>query len=75
MPETPFSRQYLCMSSWQLVQSGPSEFHVVGNLKTWDIKTELDKIQVPTLLINSKFDHARDAVTRPFFTGMKNPVS
>ncbi|KAJ4419419.1 hypothetical protein N0V82_005001 [Gnomoniopsis sp. IMI 355080] len=54
--------------------NGPSEFHVIGNLKTWDIKPELGKIQVPTLLINGKFDEAQDIVMEPFFKGIKSPV-
>lgn len=57
-----------------VVQNGPSEFHVIGNLKTWDIKPELSKIQVPTLLINGKFDEAQDLVMEPFFKGIKSPV-
>ncbi|PNS20833.1 hypothetical protein CAC42_2764 [Sphaceloma murrayae] len=54
--------------------NGPSEFHVIGNLKTWDIRPELAKIEVPTLLINGKFDEAQDVTMAPFFKGITSPV-
>lgn len=47
---------------------------MIGNLKTWDVKPELGKIQVPTLLINGKFDEAQDVVMAPFFKGIPSPV-
>jgi L-proline amide hydrolase len=38
--------------------NGPSEFHVVGSLKTWDITDRLHKIDVPTLLVSGRHDEA-----------------
>lgn len=38
--------------------NGPSEFHVVGNLKDWDITEQLHEIDVPTLLISGRYDEA-----------------
>jgi L-proline amide hydrolase len=38
--------------------NGPSEFHVVGSLKTWDITDRLREITTPTLLISGRFDEA-----------------
>ena len=32
--------------------NGPSEFHVIGSLKTWDITDRLHEIDVPTLLVS-----------------------
>src|SRR4029078_9139905 len=32
--------------------NGPSEFHVVGVIKDWDITARLGEIRVPTLLIS-----------------------
>jgi proline-specific peptidase len=40
--------------------NGPSEFTVVGSLKTWDVTGDLHKIAVPTLVLNGEFDEARD---------------
>ena len=38
--------------------NGPSEFHVIGSLKDWDIHDELHKISVPTLLVSGAYDEA-----------------
>jgi L-proline amide hydrolase len=38
--------------------NGPSEFHVVGSLKTWDITARLHEIGVPTLLVSGRHDEA-----------------
>jgi L-proline amide hydrolase len=38
--------------------NGPSEFHVIGNLKTWDITNRLPEIGVPTLLLSGRYDEA-----------------
>ncbi|TKX23237.1 alpha/beta hydrolase fold-containing protein 18 [Elsinoe australis] len=54
--------------------NGPSEFHVIGNLKTWDIRPELHKIEVPTLLVNGKFDEAQDVTMAPYFEKIRSPV-
>jgi len=42
--------------------NGPSEFHVIGSLKTWDIRDGLAKINVPTLLVSGQFDEATPAM-------------
>ncbi len=46
---------------------GPSEFNITGTLKTWDIVSQLSKINVPTLLINGPKDEAQDVCVLPFF--------
>ncbi|HZT18507.1 MAG TPA: proline iminopeptidase-family hydrolase [Dongiaceae bacterium] len=46
--------------------NGPSEFHVVGNLKEWSIIDRLDRIQAPTLLISGKYDEATKATVQPY---------
>ena len=38
--------------------NGPSEFHVIGTLKTWDITDRLHEINVPTLLLSGRYDEA-----------------
>jgi L-proline amide hydrolase len=38
--------------------NGPSEFHVVGPLKTWDITDRLHEIGTPTLLVSGRHDEA-----------------
>ncbi len=38
--------------------NGPSEFHCIGTLKTWDIHNQLNQISVPTLLVSGAHDEA-----------------
>jgi L-proline amide hydrolase len=38
--------------------NGPSEFHVVGSLKDWDITDRLHEIATPTLLVSGRYDEA-----------------
>jgi len=38
--------------------NGPSEFHVIGVIKDWDIVNRLGEIQVPTLVISGRYDEA-----------------
>ena len=38
--------------------NGPSEFHCIGSLKTWDITDRLHEITTPTLLISGRYDEA-----------------
>ncbi|CZT05972.1 hypothetical protein WAI453_005288 [Rhynchosporium graminicola] len=51
--------------------NGPSEFFISGTLQTWTVVDELHKIEVPTLLINGKYDEAQDEVVDPFFKNIK----
>ena len=45
--------------------NGPSEFHVIGTLKSWDITPRLGAVNVPTLVISGEYDEATPAVVRP----------
>jgi L-proline amide hydrolase len=38
--------------------NGPSEFHCIGSLKTWDITDRLPEISTPTLLVSGRYDEA-----------------
>ena len=46
--------------------NGPSEFHVIGSLKTWSMVGRLGTIAVPTLLISGRHDEATPATVQPF---------
>ncbi|KAL9577770.1 MAG: hypothetical protein Q9212_006154, partial [Teloschistes hypoglaucus] len=50
-----------------LTMNGPSEFHITGTLKTFDVRPDLHKINVPTFLINGRYDNASDEVCGPFW--------
>ncbi len=42
--------------------NGPSEFHVIGSLRNWDITDRLHEIATPTLLVSGRYDEATPAV-------------
>lgn len=44
--------------------NGPSEFHVIGPLKDFDVTDQLGAIQVPTLLFCGEFDEVTPATVR-----------
>lgn len=46
--------------------NGPNEFHVVGTLKDWTIVDRAYLIDVPTLLVNGRYDEATEATMQPF---------
>ena len=52
--------------------NGPSEFHVIGSLKTWDITGSLHKITTPTLLISGRHDEATPKIVQQFADGIKH---
>ncbi|MFM9845411.1 MAG: proline iminopeptidase-family hydrolase [Dongiaceae bacterium] len=52
--------------------NGPSEFHVIGSLKNWNIIDKVGRINAPTLLISGRYDEATPAVVQPFADGIKN---
>jgi len=49
-----------------LTMNGPTEFHVVGNLRDWSIVDRLDRVAVPTLVVSGAHDEATAACVRPF---------
>ncbi|MCX6169236.1 MAG: proline iminopeptidase-family hydrolase [Ignavibacteriales bacterium] len=53
----PVNRSFAKMNqSLYVTMQGPSEFGISGKLEKWDIKKELPKIKVPTLVIGAKND-------------------
>ena len=44
--------------------NGPSEFHVIGSLKHWDIRPQLKEIQTPTLLVSGQYEEATPAMVK-----------
>ena len=55
-----------------MTMNGPSEFHVIGTLKTWSIIDRLERINVPTLLISGKYDEATPATVQPYKDKIKD---
>ena len=52
--------------------NGPSEFHVIGSLRDWDIKPRLGGVRVPVLVISGEYDEATPAVVRPLVEALPN---
>jgi L-proline amide hydrolase len=52
--------------------NGPSEFHVIGTLKRWNITPRLGEVQVPVLVISGEHDEATPAVVRPLVDAIPN---
>lgn len=50
--------------------NGPSEFHVVGTLKTWDVIPQLGKINAPTLVTSGKYDEATPLIAETVHNGI-----
>ena len=50
--------------------NGPSEFHVIGVLKDWDIVDRLGEIHVPTLVISGRYDEATPLIAATVHHGI-----
>jgi proline-specific peptidase len=50
--------------------NGPSEFHVIGVIKDFDITGELEKIRVPTLLFSGRHDEVTPATMERVHQGI-----
>src|SRR5215472_9837922 len=50
--------------------NGPSEFHVIGPLKDFDLVSQLGQIEVPTLLFCGEFDEVTPATVRQAHEGI-----
>lgn len=50
--------------------NGPSEFHVIGTLKDWNIVDRLAEIQILTLVVGGRYDEATPAITETVHRGI-----
>jgi len=55
--------------------NGPSEFHVIGTLKDWDITDRLGEIRIPSLVITGEHDEATPAINRTVSEGIPGAES
>lgn len=54
-------RAFAKLNEWPQVyhtMNGPSEFHVIGVIKDWDITARLGEINAPTLVTSGRYDEA-----------------
>lgn len=50
--------------------NGPSEFHVIGTIKDWDVRDRLGEIKVPTLVISGEYDEATPLIAETVHNGI-----
>ena len=50
--------------------NGPSEFHIIGSCKDWQVKDRLGEIHVPTLLVSGRHDEATPALQQVLLDGI-----
>jgi proline-specific peptidase len=51
--------------------NGPTEFHVIGTLKDWDIRDRLGEIEAPTLVTSGVYDEATEVVAGTVHRGIR----
>ncbi|KAI0880339.1 uncharacterized protein GGS22DRAFT_193399 [Annulohypoxylon maeteangense] len=61
-----FQHLYEDPAAYNTIQ-GPSEFTITGNFKDWEGWKEAHNINVPTLLVNGKYDEVTDSCARTWF--------
>ena len=47
-----------------MTMNGPSEFHCIGTLRTWDVTPRLGEITIPTLVISGRYDEATPKISK-----------
>jgi L-proline amide hydrolase len=52
--------------------NGPSEFHVIGTLRDWDLTPRLADIRVPVLAISGEHDEATPTVVQPLVDALRD---
>ena len=50
--------------------NGPTEFHVIGNIKDWDRTDRLSEIHVPTLITSGRFDESTPLLNEVLHKGI-----
>jgi proline-specific peptidase len=50
--------------------NGPSEFHIVGTLKDWDIVGRLGEIRIPTLVTSGRHDECTPLIAGTVHRGI-----
>ncbi len=54
--------------------NGPSEFHVTGEIKDWDIVRRLGEIHAPTLVLSGRYDEATPVIAETVHRGIPGSV-
>lgn len=50
--------------------NGPSEFHVIGTIKNWDVRHRLGEIHAPTLVTSGRYDEGTPVIAETVHRGI-----
>jgi len=53
-----------------MTMNGPSEFHCIGTLRTWDVTPRLGEITIPTLVVSGRYDEATPQISQEVADGI-----
>jgi proline-specific peptidase len=53
-----------------MTMNGPSEFHCIGTLRTWDVTPRLGEISIPTLVVSGRYDEATPRISQEVADGI-----
>ncbi|MFZ4663364.1 MAG: proline iminopeptidase-family hydrolase [Caldilineaceae bacterium] len=75
VPNPPYvQRAFAKLGEWPQVyhtMNGPSEFHVIGVIKDWDVTARLEEINAPTLITSGRFDEATPWIAETVQKGIR----
>jgi L-proline amide hydrolase len=75
VPNPPYvQRAFAKLGDWPQVyhtMNGPSEFHVVGVIKDWDVTARLGEINAPALITTGRYDEATPLIGETVHKGIK----
>jgi L-proline amide hydrolase len=66
-------RSFAKLGQWPEVyntMNGPSEFHVIGTIKNWDVRARLPEIHAPTLITSGEFDECTPLIAETVHKGI-----
>ncbi len=75
VPNPPYvQRAFAKLNEWPQVyhtMNGPSEFHVIGVIKDWDVTARLGEINAPALITSGRYDEATPWIAETVQKGIR----
>ena len=75
VPNPPYvQRAFAKLNEWPQVyhtMNGPSEFHVIGVIKDWDVTARLGEINAPALITSGRYDEATPWIAETVHQGIR----
>jgi len=75
VPNPPYvQRAFAKLNEWPQVyhtMNGPSEFHVIGVIKDWDVTPRLGEINAPALITSGRYDEATPWIAETVQKGIR----